>query len=126
MPLNIEEAERYEAVVLWNFIGRGEDGEPVVDAPIEIRCRWENIRKEMKDEKGNVVIVDAVVVVEREIKEGSQMWLGELDSWMGTGSSGDDTQVMEVIARGNIPDIKNRFRRRVVGLSRFRDSPNTE
>lgn len=124
MP-SIETSDRYNVAVLWPLIGFAEDGQPVVGPPGEIRVRWENVRKEMTDPKGNVVIVEAVVVVNRSIEIGSQMWEGPLDSWMGTGSVGDDTRVMTVATQGNIPDVKSRARRRVVGLTRLKDSPTT-
>ena len=52
------------------------------------------------------------------------MWLGALTSWeTGTGSVGDDSEVMEVVSFERTPSIHNRFVRWMLGLRRYKDTP---
>ena len=98
-------------------------------APIELTptngtgVRWEAGRNIRFDSQGNPVAVDAVVVVNTDIPMGSQMWLGELADWYGSGSGTNDDEVMWVVRQINVPDIKNRVARREVWLSKAQDGP---
>lgn len=120
---SLESSSRYQDAVLWTFSGRDEMGEPILSEPEEICVRWQTKRTEMKDAMGNKVVVDALVHVNQEILIGSQMWLGELSYWLGTGSAGHDDEVMTVVVFHKAGDVKGRCYRRVVGLRKFKDTP---
>lgn len=117
-----EAACRLQTAVLWSKIGDDDYGEPLRDDPEEINVRWVQRRTASLDANGNTISLDATVVVNQEIVVGSLLWLGALSSWTGTGSAGDDTELMIVATYNETPDLKNREIRRMVGLRRFRDS----
>jgi hypothetical protein len=122
----IETMEMHQRAVLWEMSGYDTYGQPTVSStPIEISVRWEWKHEEEKTTDKYEVLLDAIVVVDREIAEGSNMWLGTLSDWYGTGSAGDDSEVLQVKFYNEVPDLKDRYIRRTVGLSFFRDTPAT-
>lgn len=113
---------RYQKAVLWPAEAEPDQyGRAIVGDPVEIRVRWINQLGWMDDPKGNTVPVDAKVHVDRAVPVGSQMWLGSLSSFVGSGSGVDDGGIMYVVAYKVTPSIKNRANRRMLGLQRFRD-----
>jgi hypothetical protein len=121
MPHHTQRNRPHDAV-LWPAEGIDDYGAPKVGEPVELKVRWENRRTETTDAQGNVIALDATVVVDREIAAGSKMWKGTWDDWYGVGSAGSDVGLCEVVMSPEVPDIKGRNVRRVVGLRRFRDS----
>lgn len=125
-----EITHRFQRALLFPFENWDEYTEPVVGDPVEITVRWENKETELRDRNGNVFSVDAVVHVNQDVTENSQMWLAPdnsysaLEQWRGTGSGANDgADVMEVVVFNKTPDIRNRVFRRTVGLKRFKDEP---
>lgn len=126
----IETAWRYQQAVYWPVMTRlgrivtDSRGRPRVQTdPIELDVRWEDKESQALDADGNVVRIDATVVVDRRIHPGSLMRKGELADWTGTGSGNEDTEVMVVVTYDEVVDIKGRHTRRVVGLARHRNDP---
>jgi hypothetical protein len=119
----LERMDRRQTAVLWGKSGVDRYGEPKVAEPDEIEVRWVTGRKESTAKDGSTIALDAEAIVGQRIAVGSQMWLGTLEEWYGTGSSGDATEVMRVATYEEVPDIKGRNVQRVVGLMRFRDAP---
>jgi hypothetical protein len=124
MP-TIEASDRLQTAVLWVKTGVDRYGAPVVASPVEIRVRWNTRRSQGLDALGNPVALDAQAVVDRVISIDSQMWLGTLSHWYGTGSAGQDDEVMFVRTFDRVLDVKGRVARMQVGLSRFKDAPST-
>lgn len=124
MP-KLSERNLYQKAVLWAATPNVDDyGEAVVSEPVEISCRWIDRRSETVDDTGSPLSLDATVIVDREIPQGSKLWKGTLESWQtGTGSAGNDTRVMYVRTYRETPGIKNRYLVRKVGLSRSKDTP---
>jgi hypothetical protein len=126
-----ETFHRHQTAILWRKVGDNAQNEPVLAAPIELTptngtgVRWEAGRRNMMDPQGNLINVDAVVVVAVDIPIGSQMWLGRLEEFYGTGtgSTGIDDEVMWVIRQINVPDIKHRVARREVWLAKSQNGP---
>ena len=109
--------------MLWTAAGFDDYGEPTrATSPVEIKVRWLIGLKEAVDPNGNVIALESQAVVDRVIKAGSILWLGALADWYGTGSGGDDTELMRVAIYDETPDLKGRGKHRVVGLQRYRDS----
>jgi hypothetical protein len=113
----LEETDRLQYAVLWEFAGNDDYGQPsVVTQGIELEVRWKFKRGSSVDAKGLPVAYDAVVIVDREIAVGSNMWLGRLADW-------DDAlkdEVMYVIEYNSTPDLRNINERRSVKLSWYR------
>jgi hypothetical protein len=123
--MSIEQDDLFQTALLWVKTGRDRQGQPVVtNTPVEIPCRWLWQRSETVDVDGSVIALDAMVVVDREVTVGSQMWDGTLSDWLGTGSTGNDDEVMRVATFKKTPDIDAIEFRYKVGLKRFRDQPN--
>ena len=124
----IEEQDLHQKAVLWPKSGNDLYGQPAVGAPVDLDCRWINKRRQMVDSQGNLVSVDASAVVIIEIEPGSTMWLAPdpsyaaTEQWYGTGSAGEQSSVMEVVAYEETPDISNRVVRRTVGLNFYKDT----
>lgn len=115
-----------QKAVLWAVSNTLDSfGHYIVDAPVEIDVRWENKKHEETDAQGNPITLDAFVIAKQEIGVGSEMWLGKLDDYNGTGSGGDDSEIMRVVTSNKFPDIKNKNIRYELGLQRFRDEPAT-
>lgn len=120
----LEKMDRHQTAVLWPSIGFDEYGQPDVGDPIQIIVRWNTRRMETVDAKGNTIALDALVIVDRQIAIGSDMWLGALADWYGTGSAGNDDEVMQVKTYEETLDIKGRSARHIVGLMYKGDQPN--
>lgn len=111
-----EVSDLWQTAVLWPAIGYDSYGVVTVDDPVEIACRWIT-GQQVEDGP------DALAVVDQAIAVGGRMWLGALADWYGTGSAGDETEVMEVASYKETPDIKDRVSRREVGLRYYKDDP---
>ena len=124
----MEEDDLHQKAVLWPKAGFDLLGQPTRSEPVNLDVRWDSRRRQMVDANGNPVAVDATAVVLIEIEPGSTMWLAPnpaydgLDQWLGTGSIGDDSGVMEVAVYNETPDISNRVVRRTVGLTFYKDT----
>lgn len=122
-----ETSHRFQTALYWPFAGVDDYGQPVVSSsPQELSVRWEQTRQEATDPQGNTITVDAVAVVDRKVTVGSEMWLGSLDDWLGTGSgsAGSDDEVMRVASYDEVPDLRGRATWRQAGLQRKSDSPS--
>lgn len=115
-----EEAHRKQKALLWEADGYDLYGEEKVKAKVQLDVRWENGFKEVIDEQGNTIGVDATVVVDRDIPIGSVMWEGGLNDIPGTAAvpDGDFKRVMHAT---RVPDWKGQRYRRVVFLMRLSD-----
>lgn len=119
----IETFHRHQRAVLWPIEGRDDYGDPVVGEPVEIMVRWEDRPRDSVQQQTASVEFDATVVVDRVIAVGSQLWLGSIEFWYGTGSAEDDTGLTEVTEYNETPDLKGRNIRRVVRVRRFKNQP---
>lgn len=117
-----ETSHRFQDAVLWPREGYTDYGEPVLGLPVELRVRWENARRGSLDPQGQTIAIDATVVVDRTVAVDSLMWLGTLEDWYATGSSGQDNGLSQVVAFSAIPDLKGRVIRRLCYLRRYKDS----
>lgn len=112
----LERAELRQRAVWWPRAGTTNEGEPTFANPQELKVRWEEMRDQGIDNRGDTVGLDARVVLDRQISDGDVLWLGRLADWAGTG------RLMEVIKFNQIPDVRGRIMRRTADLKRFRDS----
>lgn len=120
MP-DIETMEMDQRAVLWPSIGTDPYGQVKVGPPVEIPVRWEQYRREMKDDDGQMFLSDAMVVVGRDVPVDSLLWLGTLAQWQSTGVNQADNNLQIVFQFGKIPDLKNVAIRRTCITRRFKD-----
>jgi hypothetical protein len=125
----IETIHRHDPVIYWprSTTAYGQDdygNETVSRTYSEIYVRWEEQRGEVRDSfTGQLVEYDVVCVVAAEIEKGSVLWKGTEEEWedaIGTAGTSDDAvgDLMVVVERGHIEDIKGRHVRRVLYLRR--------
>ena len=107
----------YQTAVLWSVSGIDRYGQPTMDTPVEIHLRWDDSSHTSLDPQGNRVRVDATALVDQDIAVGSELWLGTLDDWVGTGTGQDDeTIVMTVKTFNSTPDVRGRYYTREIGM----------
>jgi len=110
---------REQDVVYWAFAGVDDYGESQVSAPIDLKVRLELKQRVMRTEKGDEVTVDATMVTNQVILEGSIVFIGTTADFSGTAT--ELSEIKEVLAYSEIPDIKNRNVRRRAGLVAHHD-----
>lgn len=119
-----ETFQRKQTVTVWDLLGYDQFSQVVTDVPREILVRWERTFYQAKDAKGKLITIDAKMVVAEDVTIGSLVYPGTLEEWYGTGSAGDETELLTVVAQlEDALDIKGRKRRRVVGMSRHKSTP---
>lgn len=116
MP-SLEVSSRHQKAVLWAASSHDDYGNPLVDAAAEITVRWVEKRTEGVGPNGEAIAIDATVVVDQEIAVGSIMWLGAKDDLPDT-----PTNLKQVVAYNQTPDIKGREFYRTVSLIRYSDT----
>ena len=78
MP-HITRKYRTEKIVAWFSTGRYDNyGNPVVEPPIEIECRWQNVDREVRSVDGSVIACDALVYPMVDVPSQSIFWRGAL------------------------------------------------
>lgn len=112
---------RHQKAVYWPSAGYDNYGKAyVTDASkVELDVRWEFRKGDILDARGNTIAYDATVVVDRVIANGSILWKGSLDDLPDDTSNYSD--LWQVIEYSEIPDLKNRYYRRLVYLKRHSD-----
>lgn len=111
-----ELAFRKQKAVLFAVTGFDRYGEGVFAAPVEIDVRWNDRSREALSPQGRTRVFDAEAVLDRDVVEGSLLWLGRLKDFVGTNN--DD--IMQVIKFDATPDIKGRAVFRLAKLMRYK------
>lgn len=117
----LETMDRNQTAVLWALAGRDAYNVATVSAPVEIRVRWNNKRREAVGPTGTPIATDAGAITARTVAVGSIFWLGTLEGIPGT-SEVPTADLFEVVAIDTTLDIKGRFVRRELLLSRYNDT----
>jgi len=106
--LSLIKRMRRQKALWWNR-GPAADrfGKYPYDAPIEIECRWEDVAVEFVTAKDEKMVSKAVVYVDRPMKPGDRLKLGEEDS----NTQDDpfrDTNAFEIKRFDKMPNLKNK------------------
>jgi len=124
-----EYVAKVHRAVLWPLSGYGEDGEPTVGTPEDVRVAWKYGRSDALAPDGTRIAVDATVAIDQDVAIGSSMWkapsnlYSAVEQWSGTGSGGEDDEVMDVVTFNWAQDVKGRCTSRTVGLKKRMDVP---
>lgn len=116
---NIEHAWRYQKAVYWAASGIDNYGVETVDAPVEVDVRWQYVNEESIDANGGVVAIDAIVVVNVEVPNGSVFWKGTLEAYTALATK---SGYYRATVYNDTPDIKNQYVRQTVKLMRYSDT----
>lgn len=81
----IERAEVHQAT-LWEFAGYDRNGEPTVEAPRQICCRWKVAKNAASDAEVTPIAKPVTAFVNEEIAIGSILYKGCLETVVGTGT----------------------------------------
>lgn len=122
-------SRRHKALV-WEATGLyGGDGRPTYGEPAEIRVRWDDTARIARGPNGQPIPVDGTAVLGQAVALHSIMWLAPdqtpnsetaLDQWYGSGSAGQQSGLVEVVADNGGLDLKSRQTRRVVGFQTYK------
>ncbi len=110
---------RPHTAVYWEKVGVDRYNNVTVRDGVDIKVRWVWTKGEALDPEGKRISIDATVILAQDVSVGDQLWLGDLEDWYGTGSGGDDTEVMEIVSIERTEDLKGRNVYREVGLKRM-------
>jgi len=116
-----EISSRTQDCVLWAFSDFDDRGRYTVSAPIDIKVRWEETRREIRKPDGVLVAIEATAYVDRAIVPNSLMWLGTVATLPETSIFSDG--VKQVVTYEDDPDIKGRAHQRTVTLARYHGGP---
>lgn len=81
-------------------------GQPIPTSPVEIKVRWEDVSEEFLDDKGTLQISRAKVYVDRDIKVGGVLMLGELDSGVDEDNPKENENAWEIRRVEKLPNLK--------------------
>ena len=111
----IETRKRKQDAVLWAYSGSDRDGDITVSSTkIALKVRWQIGKVQQRNTDSELVTVDGLAVVDREIAVHSIMWKGKVADAVEPYSN-----LWEVVDYSEIPSLKaNRFRR-IVLLNRY-------
>jgi hypothetical protein len=110
--------------ILWPAIGFQDSGEHLLGDPVGIKVRWEEGEQQTTDPKGNVIMLNASAVVDREVSIGSRMALGTVIQWedvFSGGSAFPPRKIFRVVTQKEAADPSQRLIFRTVGLQRDKD-----
>jgi len=85
-----------------------EFGKPDWEAGIEIKCRWEDVVKEIIAPNGETVLSNSTLIVDRDLKVKGVLMLGDLDSTVDDDDPKENDGAFEIIQIGKTPDFKGR------------------
>lgn len=110
MSDNVRAAERVmnQDAVYWEILGYNPAGEPVFDDPIEIKCWWQDIHEVFIDAKGNDVVSNSMVIVDRDLIEESFLWLGTIENLDSQVDPSANKKAYSIRKFGKTPDRKAR------------------
>lgn len=117
-----ETMDLFQKAVLWVRTGVDKFGQATTAAPVQINCRWVGRKGQTLDPKGNVIALDAQIVVASSVVVGSLMWLGTLAAWNAGEGANPNDEVMEVVTSDTTTSLNNRFTRRNLGVKRYKDT----
>lgn len=115
MPMETD--DRNDTAVYWAATGRlTKHAKPILSPAVEIMVRWENRIETIYGKDIAPLQIEAVLVVDQDIPEGSILWRGEL------ADVASATDLMRVVKFTDVPDIKGIEHRRLAYLGRYGDS----
>ena len=82
-------------------------GQPQYEAPVEIKCRWEDKAAKFENTEGEELVSQAIVYVDRDTKPGGYLWLGLLADLDGE-TDPHKVGATKIRRFDKLPDIRNK------------------
>lgn len=115
----LEEMDRHDDAVYYRYLGEDRYGRPRLTSPVDLKVRWIDGKADMLDPMGNLVAVEAVVVLDRVVYPGDIFRKGTIALGVGTGTALDDDDVMMVRIYNGVPSLCGRYDYRSAGLVKY-------
>lgn len=77
-------------------------------APVQLKCRWEDVAQEFRDNQGQTTVSRSIVYVDRIIKAGDMLKRGELESDTPADPRDIPEEAWEVRRFDQLPNLKNK------------------
>jgi hypothetical protein len=91
---------------MWPLKGQTSSGQPVWDAPVEMKCRWDDGNKEVLTAFQGLIISKAQIITEKLIDAGSIVMRGRLDTISYWADPKANPNAFEVIANSATPNLR--------------------
>lgn len=98
---------RRQTAVWWAADGSDRFGAPRYKTPVEIKCRWEDVRKEFLNSQGVTAVSNSIVYVDRLMKTGDVLFRGVLTDLTTVTVPKDNSGAFEIAAFDRLPNLKN-------------------
>lgn len=98
---------RKQDAVWWAVTGQNSSGENLYDAPVEVKCRWEDVAEQFTDAMGQIAISNSRVYVDRAMKVGDILWKGKLAEVVSQMQPFQNAGAYAIRKFGQIPNLKN-------------------
>jgi hypothetical protein len=105
--MSIIRRARKQYAVYWEKIGDDKNGTPIYAAPVEIRCRWDDMQEEYLDSKGRMNVSSAIVMVDRVVTLGGVLWRGRLAAIETAEVPKDNPGAYEIRKYNETPNLRN-------------------
>lgn len=97
---------RKQAAVYWPISGRDDYGHPTWGDAVEIECRWTDVVQQFVRSDGEERFSRSVVYVDRDMKVGGVLLLGELDSGVDTADPKGNENAWEISRFDKTPNLR--------------------
>jgi len=98
---------RKQTAVLWERDGIDRWGKPKYRAPVQIKCRWQDVNQEFIDDKGDRQVSASLVFPDRVVAVNSVLMLGELGDVVDSENPKQNDGAWEVRRFDEIPNLRN-------------------
>ena len=106
--MGIIQTMRRQKAVYWALKASDGYGGWTYENPVEINCRWEDVREEKMDAEGNLIQTSATVYADRELGLNGMVYRGELDGAVTNEPQAMDPHLVHKICKvERLPNLRN-------------------
>lgn len=117
----LETMDRHTAAVYWRKTGVDRYAKPLLAVPVELSVRWVDEQREVTSPEGNTLVSTVTLTLGQDVALGDIFWRGALADLPGTVQT-PDGDVMQVIGRRKVQDMKGRNVRFTAYLMKYSDT----
>lgn len=97
---------RKQYAVYWAPTGRDRYGSTTYGTPIELRCRWVDVMREVRRPEGSTFVCRAIVYPDQQLALKGFLRLGKLTD-LASNTLLENTNVFEIQMLKNCPNLQN-------------------